>query len=99
MRLTPKAARHLGLLPPDAPKLITTTKRTPVRRRASYTSLGLLGWQFGTGPTGVFAFRCRRDGRTDRTARLPPGAGDDLGQHYHPVIEAIERGEYTTEGP
>jgi hypothetical protein len=67
--------------------------------RASYTSLGLLGWQFGGNEKTVYAFRCRRDGRIDRTARLPPGAGDNLGQHYASVLAAIARGEYTTEEP
>jgi hypothetical protein len=54
---------------------------------------------FGTGPGYVYAFRCRRDGATDRTARYAPGDGENLGQHYRPAILAIERGEYTTEGP
>lgn len=96
MRMTPKAARRLGLMPPDAPKpTTTTTKHRPAR--GGYAGLSAAGWQFGTGPRGVFAFRCRRDGRIDRTARYEPGDGDSLGQHYRPAIEAIDRGEYTTE--
>lgn len=99
MRLTPKAARRMGIAP-NAPKPATATATTKCRpARGGYTGLSVAGWQFGTGPRGVYAFRCRRDGIVERTARLLPGDGESLGQHYRNAILAIERGEYTTEDP
>lgn len=90
LHLSPKQARKLKLIPADeqrAPKPATQP------RRASYTSLGLLGWQFTTeGRDGESVYAWRPGG--PRTALLPAGDGDDLGKHYRPAVEAVERGEF-----
>jgi hypothetical protein len=97
LKLSPKQARKMGLVEKE-------TRQPAPRRQAgpnSYAGCGLLGWQFATeGAQGecVYAWKVQK-GVTLRTSVYPAGAGDDLGKHYRPAIEAIGRGEWTEDLP
>lgn len=92
LKLSPKQARKMGLVEkiPHAPK----ERRQPGPN--SYAGCCDRGWMFTTeGEAGdlVYAWKVE-EGATLRTLVYPAGAGDDLGKHYRPAIEAIVRGEY-----
>lgn len=71
-------------------------KEHPTPSLNSYAGLSQIGWSFATtGERGHLIYAWRVDkGRVLRTPTYPCGAGDNLGSHYRPAIEAINRGEY-----
>lgn len=89
LKLSPKEARKMGLIEktPHAPK------PRAIPGPNSYAGCVLIGWMFTTiGEKGESVYAWRPGGV--RTPLFAAGAGDDLGKHYRPAIEAIVRGEW-----